>query len=441
MFTANAQMRVIRSIFTAACVVTFVTFAHDTLGADLSVRPNKLFAAGAKNTPPSVNAARDEYTRLKKIAGADPQLDYAYGLVLMNQGRNRLAIPLIESYVKRNDADLVARRMLLHAQMLDRQYSAALTTCVDVASCVGVPLAGDQPDELTELTEFIGTIFGYLELRGPAAFAPTSVMTARNQVISRIGELNLASFDKGRRAALSLHHVAEAAREAKLAKEQADDEQERRQAQAKLSGNRDKSGETRQTAQQSGDQLRESQREYDVVARQLLSINVDRLQIGAQITVVQSEIVALSQIQDSGTVDQRNPAPTTRTITITSYSYRSDPVRAALITALANALASLNRQALDLDRRILALQTRAGELVAAGAKASEELAESTAALAKSEKRAKNLEKQLARAERKAATKAAAAKAPAITGRMAQFSTYAPFPYEQEKERVLSWYAK
>ena len=63
------------------------------------------------------------------------------------------------------------------------------------------------------------------------------------------------------------------------------------------------------------------------------------------------------------------------------------------------ALAGLNRQALDLDRRILALQTRdAGELVTAGAKASEELAESTAALAKSEKRAKNLEKQLARAE-------------------------------------------
>jgi hypothetical protein len=26
-----------------------------------------------------------------------------------------------------------------------------------------------------------------------------------------------------------------------------------------------------------------------------------------------------------------------------------------------------------------------------------------------------------------------------TGRMAMFSTYVPFPYEEEKERVLNWF--
>lgn len=413
--------------------------AGTLLAAESARRPDRLLTAGEKNTPAAVEIARQTYEQLKHAAADDSRLDYAYALVLINQARYRSAAGLIENYLRTNPNDLAAMRVMLHAQILDRRYAAATRSGEALAARIERPKSADRPEELAAGAELLGTMFGYLELRGSAAMSPEQVSASKNRVLKKIHGSTLSAFDQGRQVALSLYQQADADRETKLQKQQIEVEEVRSQAQARLAVTRDKSGETRQSAQESGEQLREWQREYDVLAQQLLTFTRDRIQIGTQITGVQAEIVAMSQTQDPGILDLRDPisrGPDRATRVTTT-----DPLRAVQISALANALASLNRQALELDRRILALQTRAGELVAAGAKASEELAESTAALAKSEKRAKNLEKQLARAERKAATKAAAAKAPAVTGRMAQFSTYAPFPYEQEKERVLSWYAK
>lgn len=419
--------RLAASVFVAVCQSTVLL-----IGAERNGRLDALLVAGEKNTPAAVEAAKQAYEQLKRNSPVDVRVDYAYALVLINQGRYRQANGLIDKYLQAKPSDLAALRVMLHAQILDRQYASAIRSAEALASQIQRSTDTVPPDDLNAAAEFLGTMFGYLELRAAAAMSPEQVSAGKNRVLLSLHDATLNAFDEGRQDALSLYHRVEAEREAKLAKEHAEEVAQRQQAQATLVGNRDNSGENRQTAQQSDENLRESQREYDVVARQLISLAGDRTQIGIQITAAQTQIVGITQ-----SMNQQLLTPNTRLGNRAGVGF----AERAQVNALSISLASLDRQALELDRRILALQTRAGELVAAGAKASEELAESTAALAKSEKRAKNLEKQLARAERKAATKAAAAKAPAVTGRMAQFSTYAPFPYEQEKERVLSWYAK
>jgi len=392
-------------------------------------KPHELFAHGLKSSPTAVSAARNEFDRLKTVSPTDPRINYAYGLVLINQHRYRQAIPLVENYLQKAPNDLQARQALLHTQMLDRNYAAALASSLALAEMIRTRGTSNDTEHVAEASRFLGTAFGYLEIRGAAALPSDRLSNAKNRVLSELGEPRLDAFDQGRRAALTLFQQAEEDIQANQSRAQAANEQQREEVQSSLSGDRNKAVTERTAAQQSGEQLRDAQREYDIVVRQALPLVRDRTQISVQMVAIQVEISSLVM---SGTSGQgalgANPGAMGFTERVQANS-------------LSIALAGLNRQALDLDRRIMALQTRAGELVTSGAKASEELAESTAALAKSEKRAKNLEKQLAKAERKAATKAAAAKAPAISGRMAQFSTYAPFPYEEERQRVLSWYAK
>jgi hypothetical protein len=398
-------------------------------GGERGGKPDALLACGMKNSPTAVSTARDEFDRLKTVSPNDPRINFAYGLVLINQHRYRQAIPFVESYLLIEPNDLQARQTLLHTQMLDRNYAAALVSCQTIAEMIHSRGESIDARQTTAAANFLGTVFGYLEIRGAAAMASDRLSKAKNRVLTELGEGYLDEFDRGRQAALALFQQAEDDLQAIQSRTQAANEQQRAEVQSTLAGDRTKAVTDRNAAQQSGEQLREAQREYDVVVQQVLPLVRDRTQISVQLMAIQGELSSLLMSATPGQIARRsNP---------NSIGF-AERVQA---NSLSLTLASLNRQALDLDRRILALQTRAGELVTSGAKASEELAESTAALAKSEKRAKNLEKQLARAERKAATKAAAAKAPAITGRMAQFSTYAPFPYEQEKERVLSWYAK
>ena len=98
-------------------------------------------------------------------------------------------------------------------------------------------------------------------------------------------------------------------------------------------------------------------------------------------------------------------------------------------------LTALNKQAFDMDRQILALQNRAAVLTGKGQQEVQSLAARGAAVQQAAKHAKIIEKKLRR-EEAAPPKASTA---ALTSQMTSLSTYLPFPYEQEKKRVLAWF--
>src|SRR5262249_25820584 len=103
--------------------------------------------------------------------------------------------------------------------------------------------------------------------------------------------------------------------------------------------------------------------------------------------------------------------------------------------SLAQSLARLNKQAFDVDRQMMQLNGRAGEVSTTGQREAQKLAKSDAATQKASKKARTLEKKLLREE----TQAAKAK-PAASAPLAAFSSYAPFPFDKERERVLGWFA-
>ena len=120
-----------------------------------------------------------------------------------------------------------------------------------------------------------------------------------------------------------------------------------------------------------------------------------------------------------------------------SVGFQTTAARVQL-SSLSLTLARLNKQAFDMDRKIAGLQARGKELNVKGAHEAEAIAESEELAARADKRARALEKTAAR---KAAAPPTSAKATAIAAKIAVFSTYAPFPYEEEQQRVLGWFTK
>ena len=97
---------------------------------------------------------------------------------------------------------------------------------------------------------------------------------------------------------------------------------------------------------ESGEQLRDAQREYDVVVQQAVPLVRDRTQISVQMMAIQGEINSLIMSGTSSQLASRGSPG--------GIGFFEAPPQ---VNSLSMALAGLNRQALDLDRRILALQT------------------------------------------------------------------------------------
>jgi hypothetical protein len=97
-------------------------------------------------------------------------------------------------------------------------------------------------------------------------------------------------------------------------------------------------------------------------------------------------------------------------------------------------IASLNRQAFAMDRKLLEYGRQAETLRAAGATQGDAAIRSEELRQDAQKRAAQLDKRLRQLEREKPANAAT-----MTSQMRSLSTYVPFDYEGERTRVLSWF--
>jgi hypothetical protein len=140
-------------------------------------------------------------------------------------------------------------------------------------------------------------------------------------------------------------------------------------------------------------------------------------------------------------IDNRNPAISgqeVRTTTTRVTNTMSGPTTSkfAQIMALSMALGGLNKQAFHMDRQLLSLQQRYAELTNESLEEADSLGRYDVAARQTARHAKAMEKKINR--QSAAQKSSST---ALTSQMTSLSTYLPFPYEQERKRVLAWFEK
>jgi len=431
----------------AIAIVTLLTVASTrplpAREPDLGV--DALFELGMKNTPSAVTAARLHYERLKRKSPLDRRIDYAYGVVLLNQHKYLESLEQFADLPIGGQADLASNRAKAWALVQARKVSEALKELVKLSQ--SFQHSGDRDsnrESFTETARFIGVVFGYLELARPGAVDLDLRTSQRNTVLKNLGDRYVPQFDAGHSAVAE--RLAGLKSDQKLVQDRkaAASKERHERDQAALAGDREEIATAEEAMQWHLDSIREAQRELIVTKTQLDSLRTDRTRLGAQIVTAQARVSELSR--DTRTVlpttvdDRRLPGRPDldfrydQTTTSNTILGATDP-RFVQIATLAMSLGRLNKQAFDMDRRILSLQQRSAELSEQNLRDVDALNRNDTAAQRRAKHAKAMEKKINRES------AAKPSTPALTSQMSALSTYLPFPYEQERKRVLAWFEK
>lgn len=400
----------------------------------------KLFAAGEKNTTPSVEAARQIAHALKRANRDDLRIDYSFGLVLANQRRYGEAQPLLARYVGAQRDDWTAHTVKLWNEMQAGQISAALDSMTELATLLSQSAADDPQAEQLAAAQFIGRCLAFLD-RIPQKKIDEETVAARSaQIRSLLGERYQPALLEGWQSLSVQADEMLAAQNEQRDREQEKAAQKERQINNDLKDTAKQIAAQREKGQSSLDAARESQRELQNIRQQFASLSQDRALVSAQIITIQAQITT---IQNSPIVVQGSTNTTTGTLGNVTGTLRTGTAigggvgieTIAQLQSLSLALATLNKQAFDMDRVLMGLQTRGAELAGISQIEFKKLAESEKTAASAAKRAQKLSKQLDRPE------TTSSKHSSIAAKMARFSTFATLPYERETKRVLGWFEK
>ena len=426
-----------RNIFLVAALALYVAgWATFALGAGPEATEpragiEKLFDLGEKSTPPAFVAAKEQYEQLKRAHPKDPRIDYAYGLVLVNQHKYRDAVPLLSDYLDTGKPDAPASCVKIWAEVQERKAATAINDMVALSR--QFPRAGTaEPDPAyLETASFMGATFGYLDLVRPEGLDPRLTPQRRNEILTNIGNTYLAAFDQGRDAVRD--RLSEMQQERNIKQDEITAAAEKRLEQEKtvLDSARSTLAAQRDTMKSSAETVQDAQRDLNIIQQQLTSLVQDRTRLSAQVIISETQ---LAEIQAQVLLNSQRPGANNSNNN-TSGRINFSPQQIAIANAIGLGLGALNRQAFNIDRQIMALQAQAATLVAKGAKGSEILAESEELMRKTSKQARAMEKRILRPE---ATKKSH---PSMTPKMTSLATYIPFPYEEERERVLDWFAE
>jgi hypothetical protein len=421
--------------FCLLAVAAALTFASPLpLRAVETAGVGRLFQLGEKNLPADVAAARAYYEALRAARPGDVRLDYAYGLVLLHQHRYADALPLIDKYAAAHPADRDAAVVRLWALTQARRYNDAV---VQAAAIVGrlpqpAPAGGDAA---LETVRTVGRTLAYIEAMQPAALDPKLKTKYTNQLLARLDATSLRAFDEGRyEVADRIAAFYQVQRDSSTARASAANKR-LRELDSTLQASDAKLGVRRQQVDFGDEQFRDAARSLSVIRNELQTLMQDRLRLGTQIIVVQAHLSNLAST--STTTFDRSLTDPTYVGPVTSSTRTTPRYEDALqMQSLAFNLAVLNRQAVEIDKRILMLNAEAGKAAEQGQQASQAIAEHEAAMRIEERQAAALEKRARQ------MKAAKAKpATGLSGEMKRLATHVPLPYEDETKRVLGWFQK
>jgi len=399
----------------------------DTLRTEVA----RLLQQGAALTPASLAACREQYQEIKSSAPQNARVDYAWAVVLLQQRKYAEALPVLGTCIRANPAELDAACWYVWALVQSRRYDDEIAAMRHVGRRAAEEQLSPQ-DMRRRAAHFLGQLFGYFELVKPGGARPEQVSKVKNELLAVLPSGLRDAIDEGRAEVAARFMSLKDDREAQLAARAAEAARRHEDAAKSLDDNRRTAADRQAELAESTEKILDVTREATVLQRQISSLSQDRLLLATQIMVAQSRLRELYGNREINIDIPGIQNPTGRGPIVEERRTNTalDLDRAARAQQLSLALAALQKQVFDIDRKLISLGTRAEQLRGVGATQSNSAAQNEAELRKAAKRADNLEKQVLRIERE--------KPPTftLTTQMRSLSTYLPFPFEAEQARVL-----
>lgn len=388
-----------------------------------------LLEAGWQRSPAARQQAADQYQQLPAALRADRRLQQAQLLVLIKQQRYPDAAQLAGSLAAADPPDLLAWRAKVWIALLTKKHAAALVDLERLAAALPREAeAGPRAQEFRELARFAGLLFGFLE--GPAAtsLAPAQRDASRERILAAWEPARKEAFDDGR------GQVKKQFDAFVQQQDQADDraekkaQDERDQLLDKAATQKENAAQRRDTVTEQTERMRE---EYGSQIQQLLAnerpLVVELTGLQARAVQVQSELAHLSadidRLEDR-LRREKDPAERER--------LRREIDRLSLYTHRYHGqLRELERAAAVVQSRLAAAQQERARVEAEAGREFGRAAKELTDLQRQEKQAGVMERV---AQQRTADRT---RSHAVATRASALTTYAPFPLEEEKQKLLS----
>ena len=422
-----------RLLVVSLSVVTFVLGSVSSLVAQEDKAADhvaRLLDVGWGTTTSFRNAADSQAEALFSAAGRKPSAVYAAALVQIKQRRYAEAAKLIDEVISRDEADLSAWRAKVWLLIVLKNYEGAMVAADQLSKLLPKDDSKtDAEDQHRHFVAFLGDAYGFL---GGPAQANVSLETRKESekaVTGRLSESRLVIFEEARDRVLQKFVELTDARETikGKAKEQADADREK--TLAEIADQRDINKERVKELEAKIDKARkeydkeiESIRKADApLQSRLTTLGNKATSLNTQLVSIELQIVSV-QTQYNATRD--NNLKNVLSLELNRLSVLEGATQAELF--------SLNREVVGVQqqRSDLAVRQQRADADLAGkiGRVDDELY----AIAKKERRAEIVEKRAVKAG-----PATPQSALSISAQAAAWITYAPFPLEQEKSRLLA----
>jgi hypothetical protein len=417
-----------------------VSFTEPSLAQDDAfVQVSALFEAGWKPSSKGLEVAQSLYRELRGSDPVDPRVSYAYALVQMRNLKYDETRRLLDETLAARPAYAAARRAKIWVLVITQNYSAALVEMEKLAK----NSTADQPTsdarktvQLTSVSEaietppaeFLGRVMGFID--GPVARAVAEHVRSdfRKRIATQLSTADRQLFEQAydtvqkRFAELSLDHEQTQA-DAKVDLEKRKERMQKDVEQDRAAVAREKTG-----LQERGEKLvADAKRELGELDTQARPLVTRQARLEAQAAAITREMAGL-QVE----IERLLVLADTTEDASDAFAFRAAARRLTL---------ALGRYDLDLRAINGELAGLAAQRVQLAARRQAAVARNRAETEQVDRRLSDLrvaERRIANDEKKANQPVAGSTAAvvAMAAKAKAFTTYEPFPFEEERAWLL-----
>lgn len=255
-----------------------------------------MFTAGFGRGATALKTAQRHYETARDQSGGDPRVEYAYGLVLLKQLKNKEALAQFQAATKTTGPEFwPAWQALVWSHLVAKDYTEGYVRLTEFAK----RLANSKADlsERQQSAEWMGQVIAALQ-KSVDTVKQREALVRQDETLKEIlGAALGPSLARGKSAVNSLHALME--EDVQLTREQAEareaKEQAERQAQnAKdLEASAEKKENLKKTAEESkkslddqlsaiDKQLTRLERDYDFLQKRILSLSASQVQVNME---------------------------------------------------------------------------------------------------------------------------------------------------------------
>ncbi len=367
--------------------------------------------------------ARQQHELLTTLPGYDARAQYAFALVLIKQCATDEAIGVLGQVLVRQPDSLPAWRAKVWAEMAARKYREAIDDMRAAAAVIEKQgpdsLSADTIEEQHATAYFFGRAFSFVERARANALSAGDLRRSKQNVMSKLGARR-ADFVEGEEAVAEDFSDAAAELKKVEAADAAAGEQKQQELKQQLKAIDTAGAKVEYESEKFKTQLQRQLEELDSEG-QTAQKNILKAQFNLN-TLDQAIGIAQQQITIQNIAAQRQPAAAGRLIATQNNLQRLIAQRLLVTQQLAESNFQWN-----------AIVLRRTALLGDGEQTAEQLQARSSHLRREEKKLQYAEKM-----RPKGSQVSSSQSRALRDQKQAFRTYEPFPFEREKQRVLTW---